>query len=585
MASEEFLRKTTVKFPDEAPTFASNQYSLIMKKTLTLLLLAAAPVTLFGQRILERTNNSWNHPDLSVETYGDLVFAACSDLNTNTGFLSPMIKVTDVNNNAINSFYLDIGLDVVLMDFVVRPANASLLFTGYLQAAPNRLFVIETDFTGNMLQMNIHSEMNGWEQIPHQIIVSENNQQVVIVGTEIQGILSATNYATVPKVGFILGLDLNNQTAVLYSLESDSPGLGVFDSDMLESVAEVPNGYFIVGSANDPGSNEQNLHLMGIDIFGNVTHTNIWDNTNSRYAGSSVLFSQNGRLYVLANNSVIHQYQIMECDPNTGVLLSNLFSYTPVGFPVGSGIDVNGFRLQETTAGDLLIGGYITCWNTSILPNRLTPFQVTIDQNLGVALDFKLFQSDNNAPLAGYYNESGNSVFINTPDIIAYNQWVNKSYLVNPNSNMGGYDMNNALPIKKSPCSVQYLTNQLIRTPFNISVSTIYPVPYIGTPYQEHPDPRHVDEKKLCTKSLALTNSEGDATLYPNPATESITLTSEEKLQTIRVMDISGAVVATIPGDNRFEWTIDLKALKTGIYILETEDFNGNRTRERFVKE
>ena len=205
----------------------NNQYSLFMKKALFTLLMAASPVCFHAQRVFENTNISWEHPNLSVETFKDYVFAGFTDINPNTGLLSPTVKVTDFMANPLASFYLDLGQDATLMDFVVRPASNTLLFTGYLTYSPKALFVVETDFAGNMLQANIHIENNGNEQIPHQIIVSESMQQVIIVGTEIQGALTATNYTTVPKTGLVLGLDLNNQAINLFSYESDFSGSGV----------------------------------------------------------------------------------------------------------------------------------------------------------------------------------------------------------------------------------------------------------------------------------------------------------------------------------------------------------------------
>lgn len=562
-----------------------------MKKALFTLLVAASPVCFHAQRIFENTNISWEHPNLSVETHKDFVFAAFTDINPNTGLLSPTVKVTDFAANPVASFYLDLGKDATLMDFVVRPNTGTLLFTGYLTYSPKALFVVETDFAGNMIQSNIHVENNGNEQIPHQIIVSEAMQQVIIVGTEIQGSLNPSNYTTVPKTGLILGLDLNNQAINLFSFESDSPGAGFFDHDMLESVTEVPGvGYFMTGSANEPFGFEQNLYVMGIDYNGALMHSTIWDNTNSHYAGSSVMYSPSTNVvYLLANNSVIHQYQVTYCDPTTGAILTNMFSYTPVGFPIGSGIDVNGFRLQETVNKEIVIGGYITAWNTMYLPTKLTPFHVTLDAPLTTMLDFQLYQSDDNWNSGDYFSMLGNSVYINTPDIIAYNEWYDQSYMVIPNDIMKGYDLTVSHPTKKSNCTKQYPTNLLVRTPINVGAANVPYLPMYQVSWSENPNGRNIKEVELCKRKNLLIAGSGSATgmLFPNPATDQLTVSIENGIRSLKLVDLNGAMIQSVDlgSDTRTEWTLSVVDLKSGVYFIESVDSEGTIVRERFVKE
>jgi hypothetical protein len=562
-----------------------------MKKALFTLLVAASPMCFHAQRVFENTNISWEHPNLSVETHKDFVIAGFTDINPNTGLLSPTVKITDFDANPVASFYLDLGKDATLMDFVVRPNAGTLLFTGYLTNSPKALFVVETDFAGNMIQSNIHVQNNGNEQIPHQIILSEAKQQVIIVGTEIQGSLNSSNYTTVSKTGLILGLDLNNQAINLFSFESDSPGAGFFDHDMLESVTEVPGvGYFMTGSANEPFGSEQNLYVMGIDYSGALMHSTIWDNTNSHYAGSSVMYSAASNVvYLLANNSVIHQYQVTYCDPISGALLTNMFSYTPVGFPVGSGIDVNGFRLQETVDKEIVIGGYITAWNNIYLPTKLTPFHVTLDATLTTMLDFQLYQSDDNWNSGDYFSMLGNSVYINTPDIIVYNEWYDKTYMVIPNDIMKGYDLTVSHPTKKSNCTKQFPTNLLVRTPFHVGVANVPYLPMYQVAWSENPNGRNIKEEELCKrKNLAIAAS-GSASgiLFPNPATDQLTVSIENGIRSLKLIDLNGALIQSVDlgSDTRTEWTLSVVDLKSGVYFIETVDTEGTIIRERFVKE
>ncbi len=295
----------------------------------------------YSQRILEITNGSWDNPNLSVESFQDFIIQGYTETNPATGLLTPTFKVSNVAGTPVNTYYVNYPDAVYLMDFTIREATNTIILTGMTAVTtggtPYKMFVAEVDFmTGAPVQSSLEYTFNGNSMIPHQVIVSEAAGQVTIVGTEVNGTLDPTNYAFLPKFGFVLGLDINNYNSMLYMpVEMDTPGISSWDYDMLENITEVPGvGYFISGSCNGPSSGEQNLITVGIDYAGSVTFSNIIDNTNSRYAGSSVMYNAPlNVVYLMANNSVIHQFQIAICDPLTGGFISPWFSHQMTSYP------------------------------------------------------------------------------------------------------------------------------------------------------------------------------------------------------------------------------------------------------------
>lgn len=536
------------------------------------------------------------NPNLSVETFLDFVISGYTETNPATGLLTPTFKVSNAVGAPLNTYYVDYPDDIYLMDFTIREATKTIILTGMTAVTtagtPYKMIVAEVDFmSGSPVQSSIEYTFNGNSMVPHQVICSEATSQVTIVGTEIAGTITSSNYSTIPKFGFVLGLDLNNFNSIIYPpIEMDLPATSLWDYDMLENITEVPgSGYFISGSCNPPASGEQNLIIMGTDYAGNVTFSNIIDNTNSRFAGSSVMYNPSRDVvYLLANNSVIHQFQVAICDPLTGAFLSPWTRHQITSYPIGSGVDQNGFRLQQSNANLIVIGGYLSA-PFGALPQRLTPFQITMKDNLSFLMA-KVYQSGNNSPLSpSYFEESGNSVFINTPDMITYNTYSDRTYLVNQNTNNGGFDLDVSSLLSVSKCEKSvpvstFTVNPVFVGTGNFTPLAMYPVTYMPTVGQ-----RPIQEMILC-KSVApaIAMNTPEITLAPNPATDLLNVTlDEETIQSVLVYDMKGNLVLSQKGSDRGMnvMAIGVGKLGQGAYIIEVATKEGNMHRERFVKE
>ncbi|WP_294680254.1 T9SS type A sorting domain-containing protein [uncultured Fluviicola sp.] len=568
-----------------------------MRTTLFAVALLLAPNFANSQRILEITNGSWDHPNLSVETYKNFVVSGFTETNPASGLLTPTFKISTLAGAPLNTYYVDYPDSVFLMDFTIREATNTIILTGMTSSlasgTPYKMIIAEVDLpTGAPVQSSLEYTFNGNSMVPHQVICSESTAQVTVVGTEILGTVTSSNYATIPKYGFVLGVDLNNFNTILYPpIEMDLPAASIWDYDMLENITEVPgSGYFISGSCNAPGSGEQNLITVGTDYAGTVTFSNIVDNTNSRFAGSSVMYNAPlGVVFLLANNSVIHQFQIAICDPFTGIFLTPWTRHQMTPYPIGGGVDQNGFRLQQSKNNTIVVGGYLSA-PFGALPQQLTPFQISMRDNLAF-LAAKVYQSGNNSPLSpSYYEENGNSVFINTPDMIVYNRHSDRTYLVNQNTVNGGFDLNVSSLLKASKCEKLVPVTTVTTNPIIVGSGNFNPLPMYTAPYASSNPARPIQEFILC-QSIAptLAASYPDPTLSPNPANDllNVTLDEEETIQDVVIYDMKGNRVLSQKANQRTinEMGISVGKLDQGAYILEITTKEGNTHRERFVKQ
>lgn len=566
-----------------------------MRTTLFAVALLLAPNFANSQRLLEITNGSWDHPNLSVETYKDFVVSGYTETNP-AGLLAPTFKITTPAGAPMSTYYVDYPDSVYLMDFTIREARNTIILTGMTASltggTPYKMIIAEVDImTGTPVQSSLEYTFNGNSMVPHQVICSESTSQVTVVGTEILGTVTSSNYSTIPKYGFVLGVDLSNFNTILYPpIEMDLPAFSLWDYDMLENITEVPgSGYFISGSCNAPGSGEQNLITMGTDYAGTVTFSNIIDNTNSRYAGSSVMYNAPlNVVYLLANNSIVHQFEIAMCDPVTGAFLSPWTHHQMASFPIGSGVDQNGFRLQQSKSNLIVVGGYLSA-PFGALPEQLTPFQVTMKDNL-TFLAAKVYQSGNNSPLSpSYYEENGNSVFINTPDMITYNRYSDRTYLVNQNTINGGFDLHVSSLLKASKCEKLVPVNTFTTTAFIVGSGNFNPLPMYTASYPSSNPPRPMQHITLCQSvapTLAVNNP--DPVLSPNPANDLLNVTlDEETIQDVSVYDMKGNLVLSQKASQRTTnvMAISVGKLDQGAYIIEITTKEGTIQRERFVKQ
>lgn len=558
-----------------------------MKTALLTVALLASQLCM-SQRILETTAGSWNYPNLSVETKNGYVISGFTEPHPVTGLLCPTFKINNPGGGPMAAFHLRYPDNVCLMDFTLRPSTNTLVYTGIITSggmnAPYKMIVAEWNYvTGIMVQSWYQN--NAQTMIPHQVVVSETMNQVVVVGTRVNGVMTAANFATIPKSGFALQMSLANFGALGWTREMNTPLTGTNDSDMFEAIVEVPgSGYVITGSGNGP-TNEQNLYTMGITFGNGLLFGGLTDNTNFRSAGASLLYAAGAAgptVYLLANTSVMHQFQVAQINAVTGAYLTPLINHQIATLPIGGGVDQNGFQLVRHSTGRIIVGGYLSA-PTGAMPELLTCFQMTLTPALGFS-DGRYYRSGNNAPLFGYFEERGNSVYINTPDMICFNPTAARTFLVSHNNVNGGFDLNRS-QAAMGGCERPFTVTSGSTPPVFTTAGVFTPLTFLPTAYDPSPTARPMNQSMLCQQPLAPMQPD----IYPNPATTElyVSLGEETQVASVTIYDLKGnkvleqAVTERLRGDTK----IDVALLQAGVYVITIRDTDGMEYREKFVKE
>jgi hypothetical protein len=576
-----------------------------MRTTLTAVLLLTATVcSAQPARTRENTNGSWNLQNLSIETWEarQWIIAGTTEPNA-AGQLCPTFKFTDQNlvtfiAPPLPTYRTQFGTSKVLMDFTIDQAGGRLIMTGTdplnSTGAPLNMFVTVLNAPSGVVMASIQLPTTGFSVIPHQVIYSPANNQIVVVGTKIAGGLTSTNFATAPKTGFMLILNAAT-LAIVNFIETNTPSAaGGNDSDMLESVTELPgtNSYFAGGSANGfLTATEQNMMVMNV-IGGVPAASCIIDNTNNRSAVASVMHNPaTNQVIVMNNSSSFGTYELMRF---------NSVPATPV-FPgvrhilntcLPAGTITNGFRLQQNSTGaQVIIAGY--AWNPASA--LLTPFQTTTNPNLGPFINAKIFQTNNTSPLTGYFNESGLPVFINTPDVMVYHKTSNRTFLVNPNTNFG-FDMLRSIATGTLACEAgcQFTTVSAQWPSVMNSVAFTQSLPPLQNLNAALAN-RALNETVLCSSTPLAPISEEpemermqeDITLFPNPARDMLEIEAQIGIVEAVIYDLNGGkVLEAVNTQNEAGIrAIDISMLKSGVYMVTLKDSEGIVQRRKFVKE
>jgi hypothetical protein len=270
------------------------------------------------------------------------------------------------------------------------------------------------------------------------------------------------------------------------------------------------------------------------------------------------------------------------------MLSGTMYRHQSISLPIGSNVDQNGFRLQETNDGEIVVGGYFTCWNQFALPNLITPFQMVLDPSLTGVRTHKLFQSDNNFDPGDYFSMIGNSVYINTPDMIVYNRDLDRTFLVNPNSNYGGFDNYASIVQDYFPCEEPLPTSMFDYPPTQVGPVNNPNAPLMSNYIGESPVDIKIREEYLChfaAKDLQAGTASA-AVLSPNPANDRLNVILEnEEISTVNIYDLNGMLIESFRPGAVSETAIDISRLSAGAYLIDITDKNGVVHRDKFVKE
>ena len=100
-------------------------------------------------------------------------------------------------------------------------------------------------------------------------------------------------------------------------------------------------------------------------------------------------------------------------------------------------------------------------------------------------------------------------------------------------------------------------------------------------------DTIHLDNFEFF-KDNSISQKENNAiaqlSLYPNPFSEQLTITSENQLSEVTLLDLTGKRIMYITQINSNRVELDLTVLNEGNYFVQLKDIKGRLTTKKIIK-
>lgn len=81
-----------------------------------------------------------------------------------------------------------------------------------------------------------------------------------------------------------------------------------------------------------------------------------------------------------------------------------------------------------------------------------------------------------------------------------------------------------------------------------------------------------------------MTNTSVEANIYPNPFSETVTVSGNDKLVSALVMDATGKIITVVNMLNTTLYTFETTTWANGLYFIQLQDVDGNTVTKRLVK-
>ena len=89
------------------------------------------------------------------------------------------------------------------------------------------------------------------------------------------------------------------------------------------------------------------------------------------------------------------------------------------------------------------------------------------------------------------------------------------------------------------------------------------------------------------TSTLSNTSfiaSENNLKLYPNPAKDEITISSNNRIDSYQILDVTGKIVLSNLQEQRLNYSIDVNSLSKGIYLIKIKIGNSSVIKKLLIK-
>ena len=390
-----------------------------------------------------------------------------------------------------------------------------------------------------------------------------------------------------------LDQNLNLQNSMTVSSPSTTN-----DYDMATDIIEGASvdEFFIIGTSNKNGSSSQPCAFAAlVEVPANSV---VWSHNYSTALGYHWDAAADGyyvdnKLYVLANSSIIHYYNLIELDANSGAI-NNEIQYSDVTY--GGDFNHYGYEIKKSLNEDdkLVISGWKSLYST----DAVQPFLVEVNpSDASISWHWK-YDGYNNNQLS--LNEN-NWLYLKAGGQFPY--YYNDMMTYRPDRK--GYAMLSSFDEGKESIFLWYATDLNGNVSEDCGYDTVdadsIVIPfYYNAPVAPVTD--HVDEgadnflrespinyeespcdwefNKNGTINAIPENVENIFTVYPNPATNTLYI-SGNNVAKVEITDILGRTVVTQNANAQTLISINVNGIKTGIYFVNITTTNGEMNTQK----
>lgn len=418
-----------------------------------------------------------------------------------------------------------------------------------------------------------------------------SDQEFAIVALESDGFT-----ATDDKNIVVIKLDQN--LALQQSITVSSANV-TNDYDMATDILEAQNGdrFFIIGTSNKNGNPSRACSFAALIDFSSSSV--VWSHNYSTALGyhwdaAADAYFDGDQLYVLANSSIVHYYNVVQLEGTTGVV-NNEIQFSDVTY--GNDFNHYGYEIKRSVLGEdggLVISG----WKSLYSSDAVQPFLMEFNPNDASINWHWKYNSINNNQLS--LNENN---WLNLTAGGQFPYYYNNMMTYRPDRR--GYGMLSAFEEGNDMVLLWYKTDMQGNVSEDCGQDSVHADSIVWTFHYNNDIKKVTDntqegmEEFLRETPIAydesrcewefnkngVINSTQDAIgsiykVYPNPATNSL-FVSGDNIAYISVTDMFGREVLREEAGTQTQYSINVSGVKAGIYLVNIATTNGGLVTQK----
>jgi len=336
------------------------------------------------QKTIHIEDADLNHYSIETNSEQQYVYAG-TIFNENENNDIHLLKL-DATGTIIWEVFLNKSNDDRALDITLDTED-NIIITGY--TTPNvsdrpELFLAKFDTNGTLLKSVTLENLGA---VGTNVMYSSTTENFIVGGLGIDQLSFpfSQNYAIVAR--FDIDLKYLNHIEFIEDTYANSS---------INDIVEVPGGYFVTGGIGT----ESGRVVDGITRFGSQgvlavfldyqlgMNKNIsFESTNARHIGVSAVFNElNDEIYLMSNNSILHNPQITTIkDITSSPFISNHYALL---IDATATLNAAGFELRLDNEGALVAAGYFRTFdNTSSTVGYTHPWYIKFKPDSGAQIE------------------------------------------------------------------------------------------------------------------------------------------------------------------------------------------------------